>query len=452
MKKMMAFYVFLLALAVFLAGCGSGGGSTASGGFNQAQQKSARTRDLAPTVNSTAQSPVTMGITALGINLVNAVSSGNTVVAPFSAAMTLAKLRAGAVGATRDGLSTFLHVNGLTTPIEPVFNTLDLAVTTRLTKATLALSDSTAGAAGWLQPGYGYLLSYLDELAVDFGLKPGLGDFNSKLTNARGDISTWTGAVTGGITDSIGGNDTRLVLGDAVRLNDAWAVPFDPAQSVIGVFQKSLHGGDQCIFMRQSITLPYVTGPVYTALGIPLKSGLQFLVVMPALGQITQFATALTPQLVEQMVAAMTPTQIDLALPQFSIIRFSTLQLGLAAVKGTADFSGVDKTNDLFVSTTSHQVKINVAEAGIQAQGATLIALDDRDPTTWGCTGIGCITLGSVGNNVFYPPPAQGDVLARPFLFFVRDPATGVILFQGQVMNVGNSVSLGSSKGTLLIS
>ncbi len=78
----------------------------------------------------------------------------------------------------------------------------------------------------------------------------------------------------------------------------------------------------------------------------------------------------------------------------------------------TADFSGIDGQNDLFIGDAIHKAFIAVDEKGTEAAAATIITMQ----------------MASL---------PQGLVLTidRPFFFIIRDVPTGVILFMGQVMD-----------------
>jgi serpin B len=82
------------------------------------------------------------------------------------------------------------------------------------------------------------------------------------------------------------------------------------------------------------------------------------------------------------------------------------------AFTGAADFSGMTGRRDLFISAVIHQAYVDVNEEGTEAAAATGVvmkltsAMPDRTP-------------------VF-----QAD---HPFLFMIRDNASGSILFFGRV-------------------
>jgi serpin B len=76
-----------------------------------------------------------------------------------------------------------------------------------------------------------------------------------------------------------------------------------------------------------------------------------------------------------------------------------------------ADLSGIDGTHDLYVSDVIHQATIAVDEQGTVASGATAVIVGKA----------------SVALNSLY--------VDRPFLFVIRDDATGAILFLGRVLD-----------------
>ena len=82
------------------------------------------------------------------------------------------------------------------------------------------------------------------------------------------------------------------------------------------------------------------------------------------------------------------------------------------AFGGTADFSGIDGAPDLYVSEVIHQAMIAVDEKGTEAAAATAVVVET--------------TSAVFGENL---------TVDRPFLFAIRDEATGTILFLGRVVD-----------------
>jgi serpin B len=79
-----------------------------------------------------------------------------------------------------------------------------------------------------------------------------------------------------------------------------------------------------------------------------------------------------------------------------------------------ADLTGIHAPSELSISTATHQADIDVDEKGTEASAATAFG-----------------GLGGIGQP--YPLRHITFRLDRPFIFLVRDVATGAILFLGQV-------------------
>jgi serpin B len=88
------------------------------------------------------------------------------------------------------------------------------------------------------------------------------------------------------------------------------------------------------------------------------------------------------------------------------------LGMQAAFVPGLADFSGMDGTRNLYITSVLHKAFIDVAEKGTEAAAATGVIM--------GTTGM---------------PVGLYITANRPFLYFLRDAPTGAILFMGRVVD-----------------
>ena len=77
-----------------------------------------------------------------------------------------------------------------------------------------------------------------------------------------------------------------------------------------------------------------------------------------------------------------------------------------------ADFSGMDGTRNLYVGFITQKVVVEVNEEGSEAAAAT---------------GMGMALMSAFR-------PAQ-FIVDHPFIFYIRDKLTGMLLFQGRVAN-----------------
>lgn len=427
------FGIFGLLLALQISGCG---GSNGSGPTIVSTESSIKARTLAPAPEPATERAVVTAVNAFGADLLGRLDS-NAVVAPFSAALPLARLRSGAGGTTLAAINEVMHLTGTGSGVDPAFNGLDLGISTRIGASSLGGELSLASVRGWAQARYGYLITYLDALAENYGLKPVRTDFALAHYVAKGTITDWAFQASGLTEDElVTSQDTRLVLGDAVRLNAEWADPFDRALTETGWFQSD-SAEVQVPFLRKTTVVRQTAGDGYSAVELPLAGGgLRFLAVVPDAGRYTEIQGRLTAEWLGQVVAAMAPVTADLALPKFNIVSEVQMGLGFAAVRDVADFSAIDGTKDLFVSSTLHRSKFSVTEAGIQAGSITLVALDDSHPDTWtDPNSPGYYNSGFVFAQQSLPSEPASIILGRPFLFALRDSVSGTLLFLGRVMN-----------------
>ena len=113
-------------------------------------------------------------------------------------------------------------------------------------------------------------------------------------------------------------------------------------------------------------------------------------------------------------------TNISLSLPKFRI-ETPTMDLIPAlnangmrlAFTDKADFSGISGDQSLYVSTIAQKAFIDVDEKGTEASAATIAVVQQK---------------AAPGGE-----PLQIKI-DRPFIFQIRDTATGAILFMGTVM------------------
>lgn len=408
-------------LVMSLSGCG--------GDSSDAVSESTKSRNMTPVASQASQDNAVNGIAALGLELL-AKNEGNAVVSPYSASLSLARLQAGANGDTATALSALTRFTGAPDQLYPTLNKLSLGIDSRLAEASHAPAISGSFNGAWSQTGYGYKVSYLDLLAEHFGLKPSSVDFVKARGDALQTVDAWSQQRSGLLPDLHVSSTTRFVLGDAVRLSAVWSQSFDPGLTEVGAFKPASSPAIPVEFMRKNGEIPYASGNGYVAIALPLQRNQQFLMVLPDEGRFAEVQASLTPERLREIVAALVPAQVDLAMPKFSIQHEMQISVGVASSIGVADFSALDGGKDLYVSDTFHTSILSVREEGLRAGSATLLALDDAHPET----SPGESSYSSVifqGSTPFFPDTIV--ILGRPFIFAVTDSATGTILFLGRL-------------------
>ena len=220
---------------------------------------------------------------------------------------------------------------------------------------------------------------------------------------------------------------TRLVLVNAVYFKADWATQFEKDRTVPGRFwvteteskevEMMSMKGHEMDFTRldqldsSMVELPYKGNRIVMQLILPGKrTG-----VYDLENKLTEVDL---PSLFSQNKKDI---KVDLRLPRFKLSHSLTLsdslkQMGMEDMfnKDKADLSGITGENDdLYVSSVLQKVFVEVNEEGSEATAATELTIRRR-----------CL-----------PPPNQKFNVDHPFLFIIRDRLTGMILFQGRVVD-----------------
>jgi serpin B len=214
---------------------------------------------------------------------------------------------------------------------------------------------------------------------------------------------------------------TDLVLADAVYLKARWATAFDPTMTAPGAFEPELGPAVQTPFMNETVVLPYATNRDYRAIELPYEhSQLALLAVMPAPGTLPRFERQLTARGLSAIAGSLRDRFLGLAMPKLHLSVQTSLNGVLAslgmpiAFTREADFTGISDRPQLALTAVEHAAVLRIDEAGTVAAAATGI---------------------SVGPTAIAVPPITQVRLDHPFLLFLRDRATGTILFAARVEN-----------------
>jgi serpin B len=353
--------------------------------------------------------------------------SGNIFFSPESISAAMAMLYAGASGQTAQQIAnvmSFLLPNG---DFASAFGSL-LADLNGPQPAGADGQTPTLDIANslWGQTGYPFLSSYLQTLSQSFQSEMHTVDFLDNPEAQRTAINQWVADNTGQMIQNllpqgIITKATRLVLANAIYFNAPWLYSF--SQTVQQAFH--LPGGDVNVdMMTQEENYSYASGSNYQAVEIPYVGNESMVVLLPTAGQFDQFDSSLTASEVQGIEQKMQPSDVVLSLPKFGYEQTTDLtqtlqKMGItdAFDPGSADLSGIDGNNDLYVSAVIHKAKIEVTAQGTKAAGATAIVVT---------TAFGCFEKN--------PTPQPIDVTVdHPFIYLIKDNTTGSTLFMGRV-------------------
>jgi serpin B len=358
--------------------------------------------------------------------------SANLVCSPTSIALALAMTRAGAAGATAAEMDQVLHVadvgadpaalhlgmNSLTTELEARSGTFDVMGQ----PATVQLSIANSL---WGQDGIAWVETFLDLLATQYGAGMRLVDYMADTEGARQAINAWVADETEDRIPELLGQgtitpDSRLTLVNAVYLKAPWLEPFPESQTTQTPFTTVAGSAVEVAMMRTRRSLPYASGDGWQAVDLPYAGGaLSMLIVVPDQGALGAVEGALEGGLLDQAAATLSSRDVIFGMPRFDLETkvelndvLASLGMPSAFAPGSADFSGMTAEERLFVGMVIHQANITVDETGTEAAAATAVGMRATSAPS--------------------EPPIE-LTLDRPFLYAVRDIATGAVLFLGRV-------------------
>jgi serpin B len=338
---------------------------------------------------------------------------------PYSLSVALAMTYAGARGETERQMVEALHLPAQD-QVHPAFNALDQALAARGAQEGVALDFANAL---WPQRGYPFLDSFLDLLAENYGAGLRALDFGQSEAS-RQQINGWASDETEEriqelLPEGAVDGETVLVLTNAVYFDAAWLNPFREEATYKGGF-KLLEGRQVGVpMMSQTTNLSYAQLDGVQAVELPYAGQeLSMVVLVPDAGTFESYASSLTVDDVNAVLAALQPASVRLDLPKFSYdaglaLKQALTKLGITdAFTMEADFSGMDGTQELYVDDVYHKAFIAVDEAGTEAAATSAVVMSRK--------------------GISRPHELIVD---RPFVYLIRDLETGAILFLGHVLD-----------------
>ncbi|MBD0694258.1 serpin family protein [Streptomyces sp. CBMA123] len=408
--------------APLIGGCGSTG--AAATGELRASAPAGRPPVDPAQVAATAKATDAFGLDLLHTLAADPAGAGhNLVVSPAGLATLLGMLLPGARGATAEELAKALH-----TDLDPKQYAFAAGALNRPGPATDGLTLRQSDQA-WTKQGAAVAPDYLATLAGAFDAGVHTTDFAKNPEDVRKAINAAVEKTTDGrIKDLVPPNaitaDTRLVLTDALYLKAEWATEFKPANTADRPFHR-LDGSTPAVpTMSRHDDLKYadgsggIAGEPWQAVELPYAGGtLAMDLIVPAQGGFAAFTKGLDQPQLDRILGALAEQPVDLQLPRFHFDTSNELSpalrsLGVHAAFAKADFGGI-APDPLVLGPVLQKATIEVDEGGTVA-----------------AAGSGAVVSGAAAPSPRQPAELHID---RPFLFLIRDTATGRPLFLGQV-------------------
>ena len=351
-------------------------------------------------------------------------SPGNLFYSPFSISTALAMTYAGASNRTAEQMRTVLYFGegkGFHLGYRKLIRGLKYK-----DECKLQLANGL-----WAQKDYVFHKSYLDLVLSSYN--PELKNVNfekaDERESARLDINQWVEKKT---EDKIKNllipgdlsSDTRLVLVNAIYFYGAWSHPFMKHMSDEKSFY--LTGKDKVTFpfMNGKSGYKYYEDESIKALELPYNLNQASLIIFLPRGidDINKLEEKFDYQYFKAVTSAMMYQEVSVSIPKFKLEakvnleeKLSDMGMSDAFTPFISDFSAMSPAADLYISKVIHQAFIKLDEAGTEAAAATAVMMK--------------------GETSAKPIEIAREFRAdHPFLFVIRDNATGSILFMGKLM------------------
>jgi serpin B len=382
--------------------------------------------DLAFAQQKTSLSNVVSGNNAFAFELYAKLKTteGNIFFSPYSISAALAMTYAGARGNTEKQMAQVLHFGKDQKGFHEAFGELQTRMNDIQKKGNVKLSVANSL---WMQKDYKFLPEFLELTGKNYEAGFNYVDFKNETEKTRVEINTWVEKQTNEkikelIKKRILNATIKMVLANAIYFKGSWADKIDTTMTREMLFRASLNDSVPVKMMvllehsfkyyenkkLQYLELPYIGNDLSMTIILPKnKYGLYEIEKSINMLTLDSINTRLSKDIVNIFIPKFRTTQDLMLIPIL-------LKMGITdAFENVADFSGMNGKKDLLISAVIHKAFVDVNEEGTEAAAATAVIMATK------------------GGEPEYPV-FRAD---HPFLFLIRDNATGSILFMGRIVN-----------------
>ena len=362
------------------------------------------------------------GLDLFKLVIADAKKNTNTSVSPLSVSLALAMTYNGASGETKTEMENAMRVSGIT-PAQINHSHQSLVTALKSSDPDVALEIANAI---YYQKGFAIESNFVNinhkyyDAEVN-SLNFGVPEEALKIVN--GWVALKTHDKIPVILEQIDGGVTMILL-NAVYFNGIWKSKFNEKETHNLQFTLSDGTFKETPMMQQESSLEYASNELFSAVNLPYGNGqFQMTVILPNLKKTSKdvISELNTENWSLWMKSFKTENQIVVTMPRFKFSWDSELnkmldQMGMkqAFVPGLANFDGISKEGQLYISSVIHKTYIDVNESGTEAAAVTAVM----------------ISTGESG-----PDYRKHFVVDRPFLFAITEKTTGAILFIGEITN-----------------
>ena len=346
----------------------------------------------------------------------------NLLMSPYSASLVLSMATSGAGGDTKTEMMRGLHLPNT----ETAGSGWSQVIPALRSNENFTLESANAA---FTMKDFDILASYRESLHNIFHSDISPVNFGEPEEAAQ-TINSWVSDMTNKKIDKliekdmVNGN-TRLVLVNALYFKGDWEKQFDKKNTAKDKFFLPTGEGVMADMMVQETEIPYAVldNIDSTIVELPYKG--DRIVMQIVLPNEKSGLRGLEEKIDSVDIADIFKqhqrnTKVRVKMPKFKLSSSADLSdplqaMGMARMfdAKVADFSDIDGTKTLFVDFVKQEVAIEVNEEGSEAAAATGMGMMMRS----------------------MPLPPEQFTVDHPFLFYIRDKLTGMLLFQGRIAN-----------------
>lgn len=342
-------------------------------------------------------------------------NQGNIFVSPLSVSMALAMAYNGARGATADEMAEVLGFGGMDrAAVSALYAKLVPALVAADPKVKIQIANSI-----WSRTGFEAEPDFLALNRSAFDAETRSLDFG--LPDAAAIVNKWVSDKTHGLIPEIVKpplpGDLVMMLINALYFKGDWSAGFDSKRTHDAVFRLADGSEKPCRMMYADGGFRYLENADAIGLELPYGDSLFSMVFLqPAAGKVMGNLIAnLSEGAWKEWEGAFVRREGSIHVPKFKLEYQASLADTLAAMgmvsatSPSADFTGINKAGQLYISEVIHKTFVSVDETGTEAAAVTEV-------------GIGRLSL----------PPALIR-LDRPFVVLIREKTSGTLLFVGRI-------------------
>ena len=346
--------------------------------------------------------------------------NGNLFFSPHSITTALSSAYAGSRGITETEMSNVLCNSLSQDKFHPAYASTIDKLNQSNSKYKLEIANKV-----FVQDGYEILDSFKQTIRSNYGAAFDILDFINKPVEASNVINSWVynkthKKINNIVSPKLFNVNTRMVIANAIYFKGTWAKQFEKADTIPRTFHIDKNGKVDVDMMQQKSHFNYMENDDLKMLELPYEGDrLSMFVVLPKeIDGLKNIEQKISGQMLNNCFSQLKNMEVNVTLPKFKLetsyeLNSSLQQMGMpSAFNYSANFSGISGSKDLFMSNVLHKAFIETNEKGTEAAAATAIIIS----TT-------CVRKHKIFN------------ANRPFIFFIKDKLTDLILFIGRINN-----------------